>query len=92
MKTQSEITNTKMMIKRPCGAGETTLEITIEGYVEYYTEKGYGEDADGNRGRNILVVDEVKDVVGYDCDEEIALTTKEIEQASQRLAEHFLTK
>lgn len=43
---------------------EECIRLIVEA-VAYYTPDTYGEDADGNRGINVLDV-EVKDVVIYD--------------------------
>jgi hypothetical protein len=65
-------------------------DITVEGCVQYSIDNHHGEDADGNRGCSIVVVDDIIDIVGYtESNRDVALSPLEIEQAREILESRF---
>ena len=64
--------------------------IDIEGYVMSYTDRAYGQDADGNRAISRTFVEDVVDITAYDEDgEEIELTARQKERAAIILTDKF---
>lgn len=82
-----EVISSTMMVDRDHGS----VEINIEGWVEYHIERDYGADADGNRGVKRVFVDDIDDIMAYDSSgENIELTDSEKEAAVEILVRRFL--
>ena len=64
--------------------------INIEGYVHYYIEENYGEDADGKRGERHVFIEDVTDVCAFsENGEDLILTDKQRKKAEKELVDEF---
>jgi hypothetical protein len=68
------------------------IEVDIEGYIHFYIDYRYGENADYKYGESRMFIENVTDVVAYDPidSKEIELTEEEIEKAKYILGQKVL--
>ena len=75
--------------------GGDLIPFTINGYIIYYEDKCFGEDADGYRGIRTITVEDVAQIGVYteDLDDVFdSLTEAEVEQVKAKLTEEFLNQ
>lgn len=72
----------------PC-SGEHCKEVEVEYTVHYYLERGYGADADGNRGVDMWFIDDWEYSIPEECVDHTKLTPAEKERCRVKI-EKFL--
>lgn len=83
-----ELTTTTMIIEKGCLG-----EVRVEGYVAYSIDRHYGEDADGNRGSSMIVVEDVEDISVYNDDgDKVSVSPEDIEAIADKLTIKFLER
>ena len=86
MKLEKDLIFGSMLIQR----GDAEVEIDFDGYVCFYKDTRYGEDADGFRGSCRIDISEVQDFQAYLDANPIQLTENDQENAEEILIYKFL--